>query len=223
MKRLFVILSFSCFVLYAQTGISQSMRENSNEQSDRIVIYLNEDLSGSSLGLDEGDSWVIMNDKTGQTLLGTGESIYQNSFSAPGSYMIRFTHTDACGHEHGQESKIIKLTVLPYKITFLFKEATFSKPLEGNTFFNNEIVSVPCVLERFSSSNTEIPDFSILAAGIGAEMKGVSKPGQSFKAGRNNYEFTLTGSLKPDTYIRLDFIDQTNNIVQPFYYPLKIK
>src|SRR5690606_25211869 len=205
MKRLFIIFSFSCFVLYAPTGISQNMRENSNEQSDQIVIYLNETLSGSSLGIDEGDSWIIMNDKTGQTLLGTGGSIYQNSFDTPGSYMIRFTHTDACGHEHGPESKIVKLNVLPYKITFLFREATFSQAPEESTFFSNETVSVPFILERYSNSNTEVPEFIIRTAGIGADMQGVAKKGQSFKTGRNTYEFTLNGTLKSGTYIRLDF------------------
>lgn len=223
MKRLFTLFAFSCFALYAQTSISQSIRENSNEQSDQIVIYLNETLSGSSLGIDKDDSWVIMNDQTGQTLLGTGENIYQNSFSTPGSYMIRFTHTDACGQEHGQENKLVRLIVLPYKVKFLFAEAAFSTPLEDNISLSDEMVSVPFTLEYFGKSIPEIPEFAVRAAGIGAELQGTAKTEKIFTAGRNTYEFTLNGTLKSGTYVRLDFIDKTNNIVQPFYYPVKIK
>ncbi|HRO74921.1 MAG TPA: hypothetical protein PLP27_02100 [Crocinitomicaceae bacterium] len=209
MLTTFVVMNLSVVV-------AQSEKEN------HTVIYLNGQLNSLSVG--DEDSWSMLNGTTGQSFSGKGASVYENKFDVPGTYTLRTTHTDVCGHEHGaQENSMKIITVLPYKVTFLFDEISFSKPLEESTSFDEETVTVPFILERFDNSDIAFPEFSIRASGVGAKMTGRAKEGQTFKAGRNTLMFTLSGSLKSNTYVSLHFIDNVNGIIQPFYYPLKIK
>lgn len=191
-------------------------------QQDRTVMYLNGKLNNVSVG--DEDNWSMLNNTTGQLFSGKGASIYETKFETPGTYTLRTTHTDVCGHNHGaQESSVKTITVLPYKITFLFDEISFSKTLEGSTSFDGETVTVPFILERYGNTNAEMPTFSMRASGIGANMTGSVRQGQTIQAGRNTLTFTLSGSLKSDTYVSLHFVDNTNGIIQPFYFPLKLK
>lgn len=186
--------------------------------------------------LDSGMVWKIRNQNDSLIYSGVS-SINSIVFPLPGVYVldlnqpVRFgmdsfadstlpLNHDLCNHSPFPDELVILVSDTHLK--FDFSTIRFNKELSGGS--NSDVIlTLDGHYEQFSESELNREDIVVIASGVGANLKSKApKVDAKLINGNNSFSFQLSGSLKSNTYIQLDFY-VPKQIIQSYSHLTKIK
>lgn len=210
MVLLFLALPGTLLAQHTKTEYINQEHNHNNKWVDTQTICYGEKIAIASTPEINVISWKVSNGK--QTLQeGIGSSLSNYVFDTPGNYIITFTdpnagkHTHTC--EHSPLPNEIHLTVLRYKIQYLFDRCVFSTPLAGGAV-SNTILTIPVQIETYDGKPLDMAVTTVRTMGIAAEVQGAPIPQNTLlQPGTTTIQYVLNGTLRSNTYIMLGFFD----------------
>jgi hypothetical protein len=186
--------------------------------------------------LDSGMVWKIKNETDSIIYRGIG-GIDQMTFPIPGKYLLDLTQPtkfgrglfsepnipinhDLCNHSPFPDELVILVSDTHLK--FDFSTISFNKELSAGA--NNDVIlTIDGYYEQFSDRKLNFEDIDVIASGVEANMTSKApKVNSQLINGNYTFSFQLSGNLKRDTYIQLDFY-VPNQKSQSYYHLNKIQ
>jgi len=218
-----------CFFSLVSDVLAQEYSSNPLSKEER-TIYFGEGIPSDvfyNMKL-ENLSIEVMNSE-GSLLANLNELTFTSFlFNIPGDYTIYLKSNETgnvnhkeCNHE--DHERTVDLHVMPYHISFLFDEMTFSSELIGGKNMSGNTLQIPVDVKLYNASNLLISGFKFQTAGINTTLEGAIPNEQiNLNPGTNLISYQLQGSATKNTYIMFDFFDM-NGRVHSFGYNTQIK
>lgn len=181
--------------------------------------------------LDSGMVWKIKDQKDSILYHGVG-NIESKFLSVPGSYVLDLTQPskfgmgrlvnsglplnhDTCNHSPFPDFLLVVVSDVHLK--FDFSTIKFSKSLKGGVIDGTQ-VSLQGLYEQYEGNEFDPRTLKIVASGIEALVEGsVLSTTEKLKKGNIMLTYELSGTLKRQTYIQLDFYDP-NKQIQSYHH-----
>ena len=184
----------------------------------------------SEIGLHPDDQfdWYILDSNSIQIEKGQNESLGNFIFNNPGSYTIHINNISNSSHK-GCEHEIMKEIIQPihvssYAIRFNMEQISFSSTLSASNLSSGLEMTIPIEVTSVPGSMIHINTNELIARFQGVDCSIQSKLMNANiidKNGQYSIQYHLQGTVTPNSYIMIDFIEPYGKI-STYYHTTKL-
>jgi hypothetical protein len=209
--------------------ISQKVNSQVTAESSNLTIGLTENLQFNMLGIHATDKyhWVIKDAQNNVVSDDSKEALSTFLFPHSGTYQLSITdihptQTEGCQHEH--QDLNFQITVNPIQTTFNLNNLGFTSNLSAANLASGIIITIPLevTIENGTSEVVNLNNYKAVVQGVDCQIA-VENLENMVVSNSGTYvlKFKLQGSVRPHTYIMIDFIDQ-NGKAATYYHTTEL-